>query len=85
MLTKYTAKLPKDEREEVVFHWVGLLENEMKALNTRLKYAGWVKEANRILKKYPYTYNTFVKMVERFKSIYKTRTALMDELAWLNI
>lgn len=85
LLTKYTAKLPKDEREEVVFHWVGLLENEMKALNTRLKYAGWVKEANRILKKYPYTYNTFVKMVERFKSIYKTRTALMDELAWLNI
>lgn len=85
LISAYTVKVPKTEREQVVFHWLKLLEQSMQELRDRKKYAGWVRSANSLLKKYPYIHDELTRIADRFRQIYKHRTALMEELTMLNV
>lgn len=85
LLENYTAKLAKNAQEGIAFHWLALLENKMQEYRDRPKYAYWVRQANKLLKKYPFLLNEMQNVVERFKTQYKQRPALMEELSRLHI
>ncbi|OOH92333.1 hypothetical protein BMT54_00030 [Pasteurellaceae bacterium 15-036681] len=85
LISTYTAKIPKAEREEVVYHWLEQLELSMKELKDRRKYAQWVRSANSLLRKYPYIHDKLVRIAENFRLTYKHRIALIEELKNLKI
>lgn len=84
-VARYAVKVPKSEREAVIFYWLNLLEQSMKDLTARPKYAQWVRSANSLLKKYPYIRDELVNVVTRFQKKYKMRKALLEELNHLKI
>lgn len=79
-VASYAEKIPKAQREKVIFHWLYLLEKEIETMNTGSKYVGWVRTINRLLKKYPYIYNELSEVVARIKANYSRRPALIREL-----
>lgn len=85
LLESYASKLAKNAQEKVAFHWLVLLENKMQEYRDRPKYAYWVRQANKLLKKYPYLLEEMKNVAERFKINYKQRPALMEELLKLKI